>query len=219
MSDDPVMAVDHGRPVDLAAWPRADQFRFFRTYQRPHYAVTARIDVTRLLRDRKPRGISPYRACLHAIGSGIHAVPELCMRFAGDAVWRHDRVTLSMTVPTTAGTFNYAYVPFDPDFTAFDARAAGLIDAARVPAKLRANSGERHDLAYLSCLPWLDFTSLNNALPGPDDCIPRVSWGRFVQGAEARWTMAMAIEVHHALVDGEHVGGYFAAVQGALDRL
>ncbi|MEO0905448.1 MAG: CatA-like O-acetyltransferase, partial [Pseudomonadota bacterium] len=84
--------------VDLETWPRAAQFHFFRSYQQPHYATTSRLDVTRLMA-RKADGLSPYRACLYAIGAGLHAVPELCMRFRGDIVVAHDMVTLSMTVP------------------------------------------------------------------------------------------------------------------------
>ncbi|MGJ8621393.1 MAG: CatA-like O-acetyltransferase [Yoonia sp.] len=203
------------RDVDLATWPRAAQFRFFRTYQQPHYATTSRLDVTNLMA-RKADGVSPYRACLYAIGVGLHAVPELCVRFRGDQVVQHGMITLSMTVPTDAGSFGYAYVPYRPDFSAFDQQAKGLIDAVAAGGSLDANSGERDDLAYLSCMPWLDYTAINNALPGPDDCIPRVTWGKFVQG-QGRWDMAMTLEVHHALVDGAQVGAYFAAVQGALN--
>ncbi len=200
--------------VDLETWPRSAQFHFFRTYRKPHYAVTARMDVSHVMA-RKANGISPYRSCLYAIGTGLHAVPELCMRFRGNQVVRHDMVTLSMTVPTHAGSFGYAYVPYISDFAAFDAQAKALIDEVAAGGALQANSGERDDLAYLSCMPWLDYTSINNALPGPDDCIPRVTWGRFVQQGD-HWDMAMTLEVHHALVDGEQVGAYFAAVQNAL---
>nr|WP_213396429.1 CatA-like O-acetyltransferase [Yoonia sp.] len=201
-------------PVDLATWPRAAQFRFFRTYDRPHYAVTSRLDVTAVMA-RKATGLSPYRACLHAIGVGIHAVPELCMRFRGENVVRHDMITLSMTVPTQAGSFGYAYVPFVADFTSFDLQAKALIDRTAAGADLAPNDGERDDLAYLSCMPWLDYTAINNALPGPQDCIPRVTWGRIVDHG-VRFDMAMTLEVHHALVDGAQVGAYFAAVQDAL---
>ncbi len=203
--------------VDLQTWPRAAQFRFFRTYQQPHYATTTRLDVTHLMQ-RRADGISPYRACLYAIGAGLHAVPELCMRFRGDTVVAHDMVTLSMTVPTDAGSFGYAYVPYIADFDTFEAQAAALIGEVAKGGVLQANSGERDDLAYLSCMPWLDYTANNNALPGPDDCIPRVTWGKFVE-RDGRWDMAMTLEVHHALVDGAHVGAYFAAVQGALDSI
>ncbi|KQB97127.1 chloramphenicol acetyltransferase [Loktanella sp. 1ANDIMAR09] len=203
--------------VDLQTWPRSAQFRLFRTYQQPHYATTTRMDVSHLMQ-RKADGISPYRACLYSIGAGLHAVPELCMRFRGDTVVAHDMVTSSMTVPTDAGSFGYAYVPYVADFDAFEAQAAALIGEVAKGGVLRANSGERDDLAYLSCMPWLDYTAINNALPGPDDCIPRVTWGKFVE-RDGRWDMAMTLEVHHALVDGAQVGAYFAAVQAALDQL
>lgn len=204
--------------VGLATWPRAAQFHFFRTYDRPHFAVTSRIDVTDLMERVKPLGVSPYRASLYGIGAGIHAVPELCMRFRGDEVVRHDAVELSMTVPTRAGSFGYAYVPYDPDFTAFDTQAKALIGAVAEGGALAANSGERDDLAYLSCMPWLDYTSLSNAMPGPLDCIPRVGWGKIVE-AQGRWSMPMTLEVHHALADGAHVGAFFAGVQTAIDGL
>jgi chloramphenicol O-acetyltransferase type A len=137
------------------------------------------------------------------------------MRFRGENVVRHDMITLSMTVPTQAGSFGYAYVPFVADFTSFDLQAKALIDRTAAGADLAPNDGERDDLAYLSCMPWLDYTAINNALPGPQDCIPRVTRGRIVDHG-GRFDMAMTLEVHHALVDGAQVGAYFAAVQDAL---
>ena len=100
----------------------------------------------------------------------------------------------------------------------FDAQAKTLIDDVARGGALKANNGERDDLAYLSCMPWLDYTAINNALPGPDDCIPRVSWGKIV-AKDGRWDMAMTLEVHHALVDGAQVGAFFDAVQAALTRV
>lgn len=204
--------------IDLATWARASQFALFRSYDRPHYAVTSRIDVTHLLTQAKPRGVSPYRGCLYAIGAGLFAVPELCMRFRGQQVVRHDVVTLSMTVPQDKGSFGYGYVPYQPDFASFDTDCAARIAQVAAGGGLAPNTGERDDLAYVSCMPWLDYTGINNAMPGPDDCIPRVSWGKFVDHG-GRWDMAMTLEVHHALVDGEQVGMYFAAVQEAVNGL
>lgn len=206
-------------PVDLTTWPRAAQFKWFRSYERPHYATTTRLDVTHLMEVRKPAGVSVYRACLFAIGAGLHAVPELLMRFRGDHVVAHDRLALSMTVPTKAGSFNYAYVPFVPDYTQFDKEAADLIAEAAERADLGANDRSEDAVAYMSCMPWLDYTGINNAMPDKDDCIPRVAWGKIVQDPDGRWRMAMTLEVHHALVDGQHVGAYFTATQNALDTV
>ncbi len=205
--------------VDLATWARADQFRFFRGYEKPHYAVTSRVDVSRLMARRVEASLPVYRTCVWAIGAGIHAVPELTMRFRGDRVVRHDRVELSATVPLADGNFRYGYLPFHADRVVFDAEAARIIAAVAAGGALNANDGSRDDLAYLSCMPWLDYTSLNNALPHADDCIPRVSWGKIVDEGAGRHRMAMTIEVHHALVDGRQVGDFFAAVQAALETV
>lgn len=205
-----------GKPVDLETWPRAAQFRFFRAFDRPHYATTVRVDVSRLMAARKVRALSPFRHAIYAVGAGLHAVPELCMRFRGDEVTQYDRLQLSPTIPLENGDFRYTYMQFDPDRANFDAHAQAKIAEVRAGAPLIANDGSIQDVAYLSCLPWLDYTSLDNALPGPDDCIPRVSWGKIVPKGNG-FEMAMTIQVHHALVDGRQVGDFFAATVAALN--
>ncbi|NNE87606.1 MAG: chloramphenicol acetyltransferase [Silicimonas sp.] len=207
-----------GTPVDLDAWPRAEQFRFFRTFDRPHYATTVRVDVSCLMAARKVQNLSPFRHALYAIGAGLHTVPELRMRFRGDVVTRYDRLMLSPTIPLDNGDFRYTYLSFNPDRAAFDAHTQAKIEEVRAGAPLNANDGTIQDVAYLSCLPWLDYTSLDNALPGPDDCIPRVSWGKIVPKGDG-FDMAMTIQVHHALVDGLQVGQFFEATQNALNDM
>jgi chloramphenicol O-acetyltransferase type A len=205
--------------IDMATWPRANQFRLFRGYAKPHFATTVRLCVTALLTSGKARDVSPYRACLYAIGAGIDAVPELRTRFSpDDSLRQHDRVGLSMTVPTADGGFNFGYVFYEADFARFDRAAAAELEAAANAQTFQANDGVREDVVYLSCLPWIDYTAINNAISGPDDCIPRVSWGKFTQDDAGRWRMPMTLEVHHAIADGAHVGAYFNAVQAALDQ-
>lgn len=203
------------RILDLSVWPRAVQFRLFRTYAKPHYAVTVRLDATVLMTRRKPAGQSPYRATGHAISSGIQAVPELRTRFRGDVVTEYAAIDLSMTVPLDDGTFGFGFVGHAAGYAEFAKAWAVAEDEVR--AGLTApNHGMRDDLAYLSCLPWLDYTSLDNAIGGPEDCIPRVSWGKITQ-KDSRHEMPMTIECHHALVDGAHVGRFFEVVQTTLD--
>ena len=205
--------------IDLDTWSRRDHFQFFRSFNRPHYAVTSRIDVTHMLAVRQARGFSPYRASLFGIACGINSVPELRSRFSGNDVRLYEAVDVSVTVPIEGGSFNYAYIPFAPDFETFDQTAAGAIEKAKHITEHNPDAGADDGVAYLSCLPWLDFTSINNAMPTAEDCIPRVSWGKFVAHPDGRHDMAMAIEVHHALVDGEHVAAFFEATQTALNGL
>jgi chloramphenicol O-acetyltransferase type A len=206
------------RIIDRESWPRARVFELFRGYARPHYTLCTRIDVTHLM-SRKDAGIRPYHGCLFALGAGLHAVPEMRQRFRREAVVEHDSIALSITVPDGAGGFVFADLDWQEDYRAFEKAAQAQIIDALARDTLGANDGAaRDDVAYLSCLPWLDFTALDNALPGPEDCIPRLSWGKFVTSGQ-RIDMALAMQVHHALVDGAHLGAFVAAAQEALDRL
>ncbi len=204
-----------GTRVNLDTWPRADQFLFFRRYDRPHYATTVRLDVSEMMAARARSGISPFRHTIWAVGKGLHAVPELCMRFKGETVTQYKRLLLSPTIPLENGDFRYTYLAWNPDRARFDGHASEKIAEVREGAPLNANDGSIEDVAYLSCLPWLDYTSLDNALPGPDDCIPRVTWGKIVRRGDHH-EMAMTLQVHHALVDGRQVAEFFAAAEAAL---
>jgi len=204
------------RILDLADWPRAARFRLFRSYDRPHFAVTARVDATRLMAARKPTGVSAYRASAHAVGAAIHAVPELRMRFRGDIVTEYDRIGLAIAVPLADGTVRHGEVVHDPDYARFAANFAAAEAQAKTDAAAAQGRGARDDLVYLSCLPWLDYTALDSALTGPDDCIPRVCWGRIGPSA-AGHDMAMTLQCHQALVDGFHVARFFSEVERVLN--
>jgi chloramphenicol O-acetyltransferase type A len=51
----------------------------------------------------------------------------------------------------------------------------------------------------------------------PVDSVPRIAWGKYF-AKDNRLEMPLSAQVHHALMDGIHVGRYFALVQEHLDQ-
>ena len=47
--------------VDLSSWPRRELFEFFSPISNPFYALSFRLDVTKLRSWTKERGLSPAR--------------------------------------------------------------------------------------------------------------------------------------------------------------
>ena len=45
--------------------------------------------------------------------------------------------------------------------------------------------------------------------------MPRITWGR-ISSRNDGWTMPVAVQVHHALVDGLHLGRFYDALQQRL---
>lgn len=70
---------------------------------------------------------------------------------------------------------------------------------------------------FMSCLPWIRFTSLSHAMNiDKTDAVPRISWGKY-QSQDLATLMPVQIQVHHALVDGEHLGLFYQQLQHLLD--
>ena len=96
-------------------------------------------------------------------------------------------------------------------------RAAKLRSAAQ--SRFIDAESESDALIFISCLPWLELTSLTNERDfDRDDSVPRISWGRYTR-TDGRMTLGMSVEVNHRLIDGVHIGRFAQALEGLIDAL
>ncbi len=72
------------QPVDFGRWPRREIFEFFSGISDPFYAVTFRLDVTRLCEHSKARGLSFYHSLIW-LHPGAGAGGGLLLRRLGGA--------------------------------------------------------------------------------------------------------------------------------------
>jgi chloramphenicol O-acetyltransferase type A len=80
-------------------------------------------------------------------------------------------------------------------------------------------SKEGSDLLFISCLPWMRVTGLTNERqPDPDDCIPRITWGRW-EDRGGRKILGLCTEVNHRTVDGYHIGQFAKALEEEIAAL
>lgn len=203
------------KTIELQSWPRRSQYEFFRGVAQPHFSLTAVLDATHLAEVLKPRGVSLFNGALFAIMAAANSVPELRTRFRGDQVVEHEAVGASFTVPIGDEGFAFCEVEFTPDWAAFDARCSAAVEAAKQQQALVDKVSHQDQWIFLSCLPWISFTAMTNPRHGPDDCIPRITWGRFTRQGD-RWQVPVGIGAHHALVDGLHIGRFYQELERRL---
>ena len=75
-----------------------------------------------------------------------------------------------------------------------------------------------HDeaLVHFTTLPWVHFTSFEHARNwGREDSIPKVAFGRIDADGTRQW-LPMAVEAHHALMDGLEVGRFVQGFEAAM---
>ena len=203
-----------GQFIDLAGWKRRPHFDLFRHAAQPFFSVTVEVDVTAPWQRRLDQPeVSFFLAALFALLRAANASEPLRLRLRGEQVWRHERVGVGTTVLRPDETFGFARLDPAPTYDEF--RVVGEAAVARATASAAIDPmHERDDLVYHSTLPWLRFTAITNALPGTDS-IPRIVFGRvFADGRTFR--MPLAVEVHHALVDGLDVARFVEAFEAEL---
>lgn len=198
--------------VNTADWERREAFQLFSRMEYPFYSVTIPVDVTRVKKAARERGVSFYHLMIWACTKAVNSVPQFRLRVRGDQVVRLERTDPSYTAMRKGSEqFQIITLPWEEDPAAF-CRAAGEKEAAQT-AFIEAGK-ETDGLIYFSCTPWFDFTALTNEHSlDRDDTIPRLAWGQYQERDGGLW-VHLSVEVNHRLIDGWHIG----RLKEALDR-
>ena len=203
-------------PVDLTNWPRKDVFEFYRDFDYPQINICVNIDVTACTRYLEAQNLSKFKTILWAISHISNSIDELKYRIRNGKVILHDRVHPSFTVLTEDNLFAFCLAEYTLDIGKFFERVEKGIQECRSNPSLEDEPGQ-DDVLYVSCLPWIHFTSISHPVKlDAEDSIPRIAWGRFKED-NGKIVMPFAVQVHHGLADGYHLGQFFSHIQDLLN--
>lgn len=202
--------------VDLETWERRTVFHFFKDFTEPYHGVCLRVDCTATYRYAKEHRLSVFLSLVHRSLVAAHQVENFRTRIIDGDVWRYQEIHAGSAVGRANGTIGFGHYSFRQSIDAFVREASVELDRVRQRDDL-----ERYPDANLirySVLPWFDFTSITHARDfSREDSAPGITFGKITE-ANGRRTMPVSIHVHHALVDGLHVGQFVEAFQRALDE-
>ena len=199
-------------PVDLTKWPRKAVFEFYRDFDYPRINVCVDIDVTSCAQYLEVQNLSKFKTILWAISHVSNSIDELKYRIRNGDVILHDRVHPSFTVLTKDNLFAFCLAEYTQNIRLFFERVEKGIQECRINPSLEEEPGQ-DDLLYVSCLPWIHFTSISHPVKlDAGDAIPRISWGSFKED-KGKIIMPLAVQVHHGLADGYHLGKFFNRMQ------
>jgi chloramphenicol O-acetyltransferase type A len=203
--------------LDLENWSRRELFEFFIGYSNPYFNVCMQMDITELLAFVRARSIKVSLAIHYFALRVANEIEPFRYRLKDGNVVVFDAVHGGTTVLLPNESFAYAYYEYTPDFEKF------INDMGNAVEEVRTGTGplkptKRDDVIYHTTLPWIPFTSFMHArTKGRGDSIPRIVFGKFMKQGE-RTMMPISVEVHHALMDGLHVGRYLDRLEEVLAR-
>ncbi len=202
--------------IDIDTWARKDLFEFFIGFDKPYFNLCTTVEITKLLESMRNRPGTSVTLAYHYFALLVaNEIEPFRYRLRQGKVIVHDVIHGGTTVLQPNESFTFAYFDFDQDFEKFIVAAQRSVDEVKKgqsPFDPRAAD----DAIHFTALPWVTFTSFSHARNWQtEDSVPKIAFGKFVKEANRVW-LPISVEVHHALMDGVHVGRFINRLEEAL---
>ena len=206
------------KEFEIENWSRKAQYNFFKSYEDPFFNITVNLDITNLYAFCKQYNLSFSLACLYVSIKCINEIPEFKLRISKNKVYQFDVVNIGSTILNDDNTFLFCDFPYQPSIFKFDEVGKKLTENYKKGVKFNSHN----DLAIVHCstLPWFSFTSVKHARKGDEASkgIPKLVFGKYFIDNEFK-KIPFSVEVHHALMDGIHVGMLINNMQQFINDL
>jgi chloramphenicol O-acetyltransferase type A len=196
--------------IDLAHYPRRGLFEAFRDRDMPCFSLTCNLDIAPLLERLRVTGERFFITMSYVLSVAMNRVPELRHRLIDGELYEFERVDPGWTVLLPDKRFSFCDAVFHDDFRTYSADAQRRIAAVR--ERPDHATGEKHHMFFITSLPWLSFTAINHPYDAQYASIPLLTLGRYFE-QRGQMLLPLAIQVHHALVDGWHVARFYEEVR------
>ena len=208
--------------IDAQNWDRKPLLDKYSDYMFPYINIGAEIDVTKLYHFAKKNGLSFYCAMIYAATKTALEIKNFKYRIIdGKPVLCENLSPVFTYLPKGEEQFYLVELPFEEDMPEFCKKARNMAEAMAHETEHSFMHGkEEVEILYISCIPWIRYTHFIRTIEcGGKDNIPRISWGKYAVDKDGKMTMPFSVQVHHALMDGYHVGMYFEKLEAFLDSL
>ena len=190
-------------------------FEHFKNFHDPYFGVVIPFDVTALYEACKTKQESFFARYLHDVLKALMTVENFRWRIIDGEVFDCEVIHSSATMAREDHTFACSYVEFDTDFSLFQENIER--EKKRVlTTKTFLPPENRLDCIHCSALPWFKFTGHKEPHFGTSDSVPKLAFSKTYKEKD-RLMMNIAVNAHHGLVDGYHVGLFSRELQKNFD--
>src|SRR5258706_2099960 len=204
--------------LDIANWSRPDLFQLLKGYDIPYFSIGTRLDVTTLLALLRQRpGVSVSLAYHYLALRVANEIESFHYRLKEGRVVVYEVINGGTTVLQPNESFTFAYFKFEENFDEFISAATRTVREAQSgngPFEPDASENTIH----FTTVPWVSFTSFAHARNwGREDSVPKIAFGKFAKEND-RTFLPISVELHHALMDGIHVGRFLSRLEEELNE-
>ena len=187
--------------ISLEDYERKDTFLMFHNRDNPFLFLTVKLDITNLINYCEIHKYH-YATISYVICKTINEVDNFKYRLVDGKIAYYDNINIGYTQKTNndVGFFQTEYIDDYGEYIKEYKRRESDYNKGLEGV----DYGQKQ--IWVSCAPWMDFTSL--VVPFDKSVtIPQFIWGKFFKEGDKVFTHLM-IMAHHGFVDGQHIGDF-----------
>ncbi len=200
--------------IDLEKWPRKTHFEYFDRAAYPYIDLTVQADITPFYQYVKSRGHKFFPSLIYCLVKAVNEVEEFKIRILPDGVVRYKTIHADITVPIEGERFAFCRIEYAANARDFFANYERATAEAMKQTGLVPN--DWFDVLWITCNPWVSFTAMSAPTADPKfRSVPLVIVGKYYE-SDAKMMLPLGFKVHHALIDGIHIGKFFERVESSF---
>lgn len=192
------------KPIDLETYPRRDIYAHFLTFEIPVVTRTLQLDVSAVLALAKSRKLRFSLTLGFILTRAVNHVPEMRHRIQHGQLFDYDKIIPSITVLGPDKKFYFSKGVYSGCFAQDYPSNAAILERAALGQEPNGGSDNQGQI-FITMNPWNSFTSLSFPYSSKVASIPVFGIGKMYEDA-GRTMVPFAMQTHHSLVDGYHVG-------------
>lgn len=198
-------------PIDLEKWERKEYYLRFMNEVRCAYSATVNLDITNL------KGRRLYPAMIWLLTQTVNLFPEFRTALTDEGLGIYDIMHPAYTIfNREKETFSDIWTEFDSDYRRFLKSYEEDCDKYSSSEKFSPKPDRPANSFDISMVPWFTFTAFDiNVFDDGKYLLPIFTMGKFFETGDKRM-LPLAIQVHHAVCDGYHVGKFIDELQGRI---
>jgi chloramphenicol O-acetyltransferase type A len=199
--------------IDIASWPRKEFYEHFINEVVCSYSLTVNLDITAL------KGERLYPAMIWLLTKTVNEMPEFRTSLTEEGLGIYDSMHPMYTVfnkenKNFSGIWSYFSEEYAEFLRSYDADAREYSKSTRYAPK----EGTPPNSFNISMAPWTTFTSFNiNVYDEGKFLLPIFTMGKHFE-QDGKRLLPLAIQAHHAVCDGYHIGLFVEKLQKHIDN-
>ena len=204
------------REINPQDTTRAYAFEMWMQAPNPMVTFFKTLDVSRLLKISRKRGLKFNMLMCYCIGRAATQVKEFYMLPVGDKLMQYDSIAVNTIVANSAGEVSSCDLPYSENLKQFND------DYLRLTKQV-ADSCTDHDLSAdsmiigTSALAQYDIDGAVGMYSGIFNN-PFMIWGKYKRGL-FKTTLSVSFQFHHTQMDGAHAAKFLDLLQREIDAL